>query len=51
MTEIRAFFPKIRAPFSNFRKTVRETYPLSPSSYAPGKYQREYLKVDFFVCV
>ena len=35
MTTIRAFFPQIRALFSNFRKRAGETFPPSPSSQAP----------------
>ena len=39
MTAVRTVFPKIRAIFSNFRKSAGETSPPSPpprSSYAPA---------------
>ena len=32
-----AFFPKIRALFSNLRKSAGETSPLPPSSYVPDR--------------
>ena len=49
MTTIKAFFPQIRALFSNFRKRAGETSPPPPSSYAPGlSYDIEKFTQKFF---
>ena len=48
MTAIRAFSPKIRAFFPNFRKSARETSLLPPSGYAPGYYVQP-IKVHYLL--